>query len=152
MSQRDFGRHKSLCVGVFFVSSESVNYHYGSGESLRTWSSLNFKFRKLQGTFCLYTEIFRRPFFCKTQYISIKMWITQPPKIVVSLLESLQIFHTNGTVVLGTVILQNNVAGCPWCLSSLRIEDREIMIVFQNCYCRDYWPFFYNVHHQNSSS
>ena len=60
-SQRNFGTQESLSIGVFFVSSESVNYHYGSGESFRTWSSLNFKFRKLQGTFCLYTEIFRRP-------------------------------------------------------------------------------------------
>ena len=41
------------------------------------------------------------------------MWITQPPKIVVNLLENLQIFHTNGTVVLGTVISQKNVAECP---------------------------------------
>ena len=53
------------------------------------------------------------------------MWITQPPKIVVNLLENLQIFHTNGTVVLGTVISQKNVAECPWCLSRQRIEDRK---------------------------
>ena len=41
------------------------------------------------------------------------MWITQPPKIVVNLLENLQIFHTNGMVVLETVIAKKNVAGCP---------------------------------------
>ena len=57
MSQGNFGRHESLSIGGFFVSSESVRYHHGAGESLRTWSSLNFKFRKLQGTFCLYTKI-----------------------------------------------------------------------------------------------
>ena len=39
------------------------------------------------------------------------MWITQSPKIVVNLLENLQIFHTNGTVVLGKVILTEK---CRW--------------------------------------
>ena len=50
------------------------------------------------------------------------MWITQPPKIVVNLLENLQIFHTNGTVVLGKVILTEK---CRWVpLMSQQTEDR----------------------------
>ena len=80
------------------------------------------------------------------------MWITQPPKIVVNLLENLQIFHTNGTVVLGKVILTEKCRWVPLMSSRQRIEDRKIMIVFQNYYCRDDWPFFHIVYHQNSSS
>ena len=47
--------------------------------------------RKLWGTFCLYTESFRRPFFFfsnNRNILVLKCEYTQPPKIVVKLLET----------------------------------------------------------------
>ena len=41
------------------------------------------------------------------------MWITQPPKIVVNLLENLQMFHTNGMVVLEQLFDRKMSLGAP---------------------------------------
>ena len=48
-------------LGAFFVSSESVSYLYGSGRKSEDSKQPCFH-QKLQGTFCRYTECFRRPF------------------------------------------------------------------------------------------
>ena len=70
-------------LGGFFVSSENVSFAF---------------IRKLQGTFCLYTEIFGRPFLT---IIAISWYHVNntTSKILVKLLENLRIFKTNGTVI-----------------------------------------------------
>lgn len=68
----------------------------GPVASSRTSSSLSL-IRKLnsRGRFNLYTEIFRRPLFSQwswSKYLVIKIWITQPKKIVGMIVENSEFY------------------------------------------------------------
>ena len=84
---------KVLCG--FFVSSESVSYPYGSGRKSEHMKQPCFQ-KKIIGDILSLYRTFQETF---SQYLGIKMRITQPPKIVVKLLENLPTFQTNGTVI-----------------------------------------------------
>ena len=71
-------------LGDFFVSSESVSFAF---------------IGKLQGTFCPYTEIFRRPSLTIIPISWYQNVNNKTSKILVRLLENLRIFKTNGTVI-----------------------------------------------------
>ena len=71
-------------LGDFFVSSESVSFAF---------------IRKLKGTFCPYTEIFRRPSLTIIAISWYQNVNNTTSKLLVKLLENLRIFKTNGTVI-----------------------------------------------------
>ena len=71
----------------------------GPVKSSRTWSSRTFT-RRFHGTFCLYTEMSRRPFFFnKNRNVLEIVCENKTSKIVGKLVEKLRISQTNGTVV-----------------------------------------------------
>ena len=93
MSQGYFGRHESVmwlfrlirkCQLPLWVRSK-VRAHEIALLSEENYMDILSLYRTFQETF--------------SQYLGIKMRITQPPKIVVKLLENLSIFQTNGTVI-----------------------------------------------------
>ena len=97
LSQGNFGGHEVFLVASSF-HHKSLSYPHGTARKFEDMKQPCCH-RKLYGTFCLYTESFRRPFFNNNHNILISKCETQPPKIVVNLLENLRIFQTNGTVI-----------------------------------------------------